>query len=378
MNNLHLSLTEFRNESRVLKEASSISTLELFDKVFVAALHADGLLERESFGEGVEAKRFKLKTRNLSKGLFAQAIKYLEYTFKVTHYYWKKDITMINIHALSLLPVGYFLKLLYGAKLIYDTHELETETNGAHGARKKIAKLVERLLIKHADYVFVVSENIASWYEREYKIMRPTVILNAPRYYELQQKNVFRESLGIRKEQVIVLYQGGLNKSRGVDTLLTVFSQRQDDSIVIVFMGNGEMEEQVKQLASINNKVFFHPMVPANYVLEYTISADIGIHMIRNTCLNHDYCMPNKLFEYAMAGLPVIVSDMKEMREMVEDYQMGLVVDASDEDMINQAIDKMVKTDLNKFKLNARKAAEENAWEVQEVKMLGVYQAMSF
>ena len=120
MNNLHLSLTEFRNESRVLKEASSISTLELFDKVFVAALHADGLLERESFGEGVEAKRFKLKTRNLSKGLFAQAIKYLEYTFKVTHYYWKKDITMINIHALSLLPVGYFLKLLYGAyDLIY-------------------------------------------------------------------------------------------------------------------------------------------------------------------------------------------------------------------------------------------------------------------
>ena len=62
-------------------------------------------------------------------------------------------------------------------------------------------------------------------------------------------------------------------------------------------------------------------------MLRYTISADVGIHAIKNSCLNHYYCMPNKLFEYAMAGLPVIVSNMKEMRDFVLLNQMGVVVE---------------------------------------------------
>ena len=112
----------------------------------MAALYADGLPEHECYGEGVEAKRFKLKTRSLRKDLFTQVFKYLEFSFRVGSYYRSKDIDMINIHALSLLPLGYILKILYGAKLIYDTHELETETNGSKGIRKKLSKWIFQLL----------------------------------------------------------------------------------------------------------------------------------------------------------------------------------------------------------------------------------------
>jgi glycosyltransferase involved in cell wall biosynthesis len=378
MNNLHISLTEFRNESRVLKEASSIASLGQFDKIFVAALYAEGLEEHECYGDGVEAKRFKLKTRSLSKGLFTQAIKYLEFVFKVELYYRKKEIGMINVHALALLPLGYFLKLIYGAKLIYDTHELETETNGLKGVRKTSAKWIERLLIGKADQVFVVSENIANWYAMAYNQPRPTVILNVPRLYTPLPSDQFREAFGIRSDQIIVLYQGGLSLGRGVDVLLSAFKQRTDDQVVIVFMGYGGLEAQIQQVANQTNNVFLHPAVPPNVVLDYTGAADIGISFVENTCLSYYYCMPNKLFEYAMAGLPVIVSDMKEMGEMVRKYQMGVVVKGGGAEAINTAIDGLSELDLVELKGNVQQAAKDNAWEVQEARMLGVYRAMNF
>jgi glycosyltransferase involved in cell wall biosynthesis len=377
MNNLHVSLTEFRNESRVLKEAHSIMSLGRFDNVFVAALYADGLPEHECYGEGVEAKRFKLKTRSLRKDLFTQVFKYLEFSFRVGSYYRSKDIDMINIHALSLLPLGYILKILYGAKLIYDTHELETETNGSKGIRKKLSKWIEHLLIKKVDCVFVVSDNIADWYAMAYNLPRPIVVLNAPKLYTPPRSDQFRYLFGIRDDQIIVLYQGGLSYGRGVELLLKAFQQRNNDRVVLVFMGSGELERNIQEASEQLDIVFYYPAVPSKYVLNYTVSADIGIHMIQNTCLNHYYCMPNKLFEYAMAGIPVIVSDMKEMREMVENYQMGLVVKGEGGVGINKAIDDLIELDLNKLKKNALKAAKDNSWEVQEVKMLNAYKSMS-
>ena len=80
--------------------------------------------------------------------------------------------------------------------------------------------------------------------------------------------------------------------------------------------------------------------------------------MIQNTCLNHYYCLPNKLFEYAMAGLPVIVSNMKEMRELVEKYDMGIVVIDDKIESMNNAIDKILQSDIKQMKQNARRCAD--------------------
>lgn len=373
MNNLHISLTEFRNESRVLKETSSILNHGIVTKIYIASLHADDLLEEQVYNESLVLNRFKLSSRKLSKNLFVQVIKYLEFLYRITVFYKNKDIKMVNIHSIALLPLGVLLKYLYGAKLVYDTHELETETNGSKGIRKKLAKFMERLLIKKADMVLAVSENIADWYVNEYNIKRPEVILNAPKLFEQKKTNYFRKNLGIKDDSVIVLYQGGLSKGRGVDLLLNAFKAREDDKVVIVFMGYGELEEEIRKVSSEKNNIFFHPAVSPDIVLEYTSSADIGISFIENTCLSYYYCLPNKLFEYAMAGLPVIISNMKEMRETLERYDMGIVVKDESIDAINSAIDKILESDIEKMKKNARKCAEENSWEKQEIKMINEY-----
>lgn len=373
MNNLHISLTEFRNESRVLKETDSILNHNIASKVYIASLHADDLEEEKIYKDNLILNRFKLSSRKLSKNLLVQVIKYFEFIYRVTLFYRKKDIKMINIHAIALLPLGILLKYLYKAKLVYDTHELETETNGSKGLRKKLAKFMEKSLIKKCDLIFVVSENIADWYAKEYGIQRPVVVKNAPRLIGSKKTNHFRENLGIKEDSIIVLYQGGLSKGRGVDLLLETFKKRDDDKVVIVFMGYGQLEEDIKISGKENNNIFFHHAVAPEIVLDYTSSADIGISFIENTCLSYYYCLPNKLFEYAMAGLPVIVSNMKEMRELVEKYDMGIVVIDDKIESMNNAIDKILQSDIKEMKQSARRCAEENSWEVQEVKMINEY-----
>ncbi|MBM3453882.1 MAG: glycosyltransferase family 4 protein [Bacteroidetes bacterium] len=373
MNNLHITFTEMRNESRILKETDSILNFNIASKVYIASLHADDLKEQFIYRDNLILNRFKLSSRKLSKKLFIQIIKYFEFIYRLTLFYRKKDIKLVNIHSIALLPLGVFLMYIFKAKLVYDTHELETETNGLKGYRQRFAKFMEKILIKRCDIVFVVSENIADWYAKEYRIGRPVVVKNAPRLFSSRKTNHFRENLGIKDKSIIALYQGGLTKGRGVEFLLETFKKRFDDNIVIVFMGYGQMEEDIKIASKEKHNIFFHPAAAPDVILDYTFSADIGIHLIQNTCLNHYFSLPNKFFEYSMAALPVVVSNMKELRDLVESYNMGVIVKEESVDSLNIAIDKILDSDIKQMKQNSRRCAEENSWEVQEIKMINEY-----
>ena len=376
MNNLHISLTSFTHSSRVMKEVNSLLAYKIVTKVYIAALHDYNLELERVFKNDLILRRFKLTTRNLGKNLLVQILKYFELMYRITFFYRNKDIKVINVHSIALLPIGVFLKYLFKAQLIYDAHELETEVNDLKGLRQRLAKFVEKTLIKKCDLIFVVSENIADWYSKVYDIQRPLVIKNVPRLTHIKKTNHFKENLRIRDDSIIVLYQGGLSKGRGVDLLLEAFKKRIDDKVVIVFMGYGQLEEQIKIVTKKRNNIFYHQAVAPEIVLEYTSSADLGIHMIQNTCLNHYFCLPNKLFEYAMAGLPVIISNMKEMRELVEFYDMGIIVEEESVNALNDAIDTILRSDLEQMKQNARRCAKENSWEVQELKMIKGYMSI--
>lgn len=171
--------------------------------------------------------------------------------------------------------------------------------------------------------ILVVSESIADWYKEEYKIDRPSVVLNAPNRRKLKSNNYFCQQLDIREDQIILLYQGGLALGRGVHLILDAFKARGDDKLVVVFMGYGLLEADIIAAAKQHKNIYFFPAVSPRIVLEYTSSADLGISLIENTCLSYYYCMPNKIFEYAMAGLPVLVSNMKDMSKLVTEKIWG-------------------------------------------------------
>lgn len=377
MHNLHISLTEFRNESRALKETQSLVNAGVFSSIHIAALWSEGLAEHETLKDRISLDRFKLASRQYKKNLFFQAVKYIEYCYQVFIKHRKNNIKVVNIHTLSLLPLGVILKHSYGATLVYDAHELETETHDLNGIRKILAKKLEKLLIRSVDLTIVVSEPIADWYQTTYGIRRPVVVLNTPPFIrQPEPSNYFREQFNIAPDQVLFLYQGGLTKGRGIELIIEAFKSRKDDKAVIIFLGYGQLEKHIILAQQNSNNIFFHPAVQSNQLLSYTVSADVGVHFIENTCLNHYYCLPNKLFEYTMVGLPVIVSNMQEMQQFVNQYALGIVAEEPTPEAINQAIDRLLAMDLSQLKNNARQAAIQHSWEVQEKKMLSAYRTL--
>lgn len=373
MNVLHINLNEFTNASRVIKQCRSIDSLNYIDKIYIAAIHGDELKRCEQIGENIFLKRFELWSRRLGKSAIWQILKYIEFSVRIILFYRKKQISIVNVHSVKSLPIGHLFKLLNGAKLVYDTHELETETDDLGGARKKVVKCVEHFYIGKVDHIFVVGQKIADWYADKYEIVRPTVVLNSPKLTRVSNSDYFKKKYNLRKDQKVFLYQGLIDSGRGIENLLAAFKARDTDNAVIVLMGYGFLTDLVIEASSTTRNIFFHKAVPPDELLDITASADVGLAIIPDSCLSYSYCMPNKLFEYVMTGIPVVSSNLEEMASFIKKYKIGWIVEEHSITAINIAIDTICEANLAAFKKYAHVAAVENSWEVQEIKMLRAY-----
>ena len=363
-------LNNFKNDSRVLKE--NISLQKAGYEVQVVALHEEPLAEFEEV-QNIPVHRVKLKTRGWSKQKLIQLIKYFEFIYKVVKQYKKSDI--IHCNDLNSLPIGVIIKKFFNkdVKIVYDAHEYETELNGLKGIQKKLVKWLERKLIKYADKVITVSDAIADEYVKLYDIKKPALVLNTPSYKEIEKKNIFRETLGIKETQTIFLYQGGLSKGRGIEILLEAFKTIDNENAVIVFMGYGPLENLIKETSKEYKNIYFHKAVSPDVLLDYTSSADFGFLFYENTCLNHYYCSPNKMFEYLMAEIPVIVSNLYEMKRLVEFNKIGTVAKENSPEGLKEAIEEAVKLDKEVLKTNIQKLKTIYNWEEQEKVLLEIY-----
>jgi glycosyltransferase involved in cell wall biosynthesis len=108
-------------------------------------------------------------------------------------------------------------------------------------------------------------------------------------------------------------------------------------------------------------------------VLEYTSSADFGIATIEDSCLSYRYCLPNKMFEYMMVGIPLVVSALPEMKQVVEVYKVGVVLEENSVEGVQQAISEAMKLDAETLKSNLDEAKKIYNWQEQEQVLLKVY-----
>ncbi|CUU68772.1 putative glycosyl transferase [Campylobacter hyointestinalis subsp. hyointestinalis] len=366
-------LNNFKNDSRVLKESVSLKNAGY--NVKVVALYEDLLSEFDNIN-GIDVHRIKLKSKNWSKNKLIQILKYMEFMYKVIKLYRKNDIFHCN--DLDTLPIGVIIKLFFNkkAKLVYDAHEFEINQKPFQSKLSiKLNYFLEKKLIKYTDTCFTVSQSIASEYNRLYRV-KPVILFNAPNFKEPIKTDKFRENLPIKKDSIILLYQGGLMRGRGLELWIEAFKRRKDDKVVMVFMGYGELEEDIKKAVKSTSNIFYHPAVSPDVVLDYTAATAAAVSYIYNSCLNYYYCMPNKLFEYTMVGLPVIVSNLKDMGYVVKKYKLGVVVNNDTIDAINLAIDELLGMDMANLRCNALKFAKEYCWENQEIKMLNEYKKL--
>jgi len=360
-----------KNESRILKEVQSIKKLNLFTEIILLGIYDKNLPLSWSVDDTVKVKLIKTYGDN-------KIFKYLFLYMALLKLMIVKKTKQLNIHNVELLPFAYIAKKIFNSRVIYDTHELETERNSLGGKRQRLYRKIEKRFIGYCDRVIVVGDAIAEFYKKLYpKLSKPAVLLNTPYYNCLEQKrDIFREKFNISIDKTIFLYQGSLAKGRNIEMILEIFSKREKDDAVVVFMGYGEFEGLVKSEADESHNIYFHEAVSPAVLQNYTASADFGISMIEDSCLSYHYCLPNKMFEYLMAEVPVIVSNLPEMKKLVEDNGVGIVAKENSKDGLERAIEKALLFDKKQIVKKIKKIKKEYNWEEQEKVLIELYREL--
>lgn len=369
MINIHLYPSAFLNESRILREAGSLSQLALFERIDLVGVGEEGLAPVEKLQDNISIVRLGQRRGN---GLAGKLARTASWSRAIYRFYGTEELGCVNCHSVATLPLGVMLKHRTKAKLVYDAHELETETNSLSGVRKLLTRQVERRLIGQADHCIFVGSAIEQWYVREYGLHNTTVLYNCPSRRQVNPSDRFRTAYSIAPDTPIFLYQGYIGEGRGIRILVEAFSALAERAALVV-MGYGPLADWVAREAQHRPGIHYHPAVAPESLLDYTAAADYGLSVIEPTSLSYEYCMPNKLFEYVMAGKPVLVSPTREQSEFVRSHGIGEVASDISPAAIREAVLSLLARDPQALQAALARTADEYCWEGQEKTLEAVY-----
>lgn len=296
-----------------------------------------------------------------------------------------------HAHDVSALPACFLAACLRRKPLIYEAHEMplfERSVAEMSRGRRWLHRLLGVLLayiIPRCAGVITVSPPIVEEIRSRYGVPDVALIRSVPPYRAVPKSERLRERLHLRSEVRIALYQGYVQPNRGLDRLVRA-AAFLDNDIVIVIMGanRGTTQAQLEALIAsegVGDRVKMLPPVPYADLLDWTASADIGLNVASpDYSLNVRYFLPNKLFEYLMAGLPVLTSPLEAMVAIVEKYDVGQVLPSLVPAEIGAALNRMLAdaTGLARQRSNALQAVrDELNWEKESACLLQLYQSIS-
>ena len=226
-------------------------------------------------------------------------------------------------------------------KIIYDAHEYIPGVPVVAPRRVAAYSDLEREFIRDTDRVITVSEPLARWLQRDHKLAAlPDVVLNAPVEPPADAEVTgVRELLGLSEDVPLLVYGGGVNRARGVGTVVEALPQLPDVHLAIVARANSVTAELLARAVElgVSDRVHLAPFVSAEVVPLYLRSASIGLSPLLHAP-NHDIAVTNKFCEYIAAGLPIITSDTPAQADLVNELDLGAVYPAGDVDGLARAI----------------------------------------
>lgn len=289
---------------------------------------------------------------------------YTEYNIRLFFLLLFNRGNLILANDLDTLPSAFFASKLKGKPLIYDSHEYYTEAPELidHRKIKRFWQRLEKYMIPKVNAAYTVCHSIADVYSQLYHIPF-RVVRNVP-----HSANSKLTGVDIPAKKPFIIYQGVLNVGRGLEETIRAMQFLPEASLLIA--GSGSIEKELRTLAEtlpVKN-IFFSGRILFDELRLITPHASLGISLEKDLGLNYHFALPNKLFDYIQAEIPVVVSNLPEMKRVVNEYNIGLIASSHNAEKLAETLRKaLFDESLRKPWLqNLKTAAAELTWENEE------------
>lgn len=287
---------------------------------------------------------------------------------------------IIHAHDFETLPAALRAAKRCGARVIYDMHELEEGRHPGPGPLLKRWKMwIEARAHRQIAAAITTSPSYAAHKASLYTIPEPTVVMNGPRIGAATGPTL-RERCGLGPETPLAAYIGLVSPGRGIEILLTALTQVPGMHLAILGTIRPELEPAISAARSaLRGRLHVLAPVPHGDVVSHIESADLGVCTIPGTCLSYELCLPNKLLEMSLAGLPLLVAGTTELSRFVAQNSNGRTVDATDPAAVASGL-MAVYAARTTLRPDAERLAHLRArygWERQAARLVDVYDAVT-
>jgi glycosyltransferase involved in cell wall biosynthesis len=327
----------------------------------------------------IVGRRFAQSTPLLTRAYFTRRFKlwfnksvlfYANYNLRLLLYLLKVPVDIIVSNDLDTLPACWLAAKIRKKVLVFDSHELFTEIPELlhRPLVKNIWRIHERLLLPGIDLGYTVSKPIRDYYHTKYK-KEFELIRNVSLFrFDIEYKEDYQET--------IILYQGSVNIGRGLELMIKALPNISNSKLWII--GQGDILNKLKKLVvelKLETRVVFFGRIRLDELWKYTIKAHIGISLEEDLGLNYRYALPNKIFDYIQARIPVIVSDLPEMQKLVEKYQVGKVLRSRSPEALAELVNdiRADKDNQDNLRQKLELAARELCWQREEEILIKLY-----
>ena len=278
----------------------------------------------------------------------------------------KKDILLSN--DLDTLLPNYLISLLQQKSIVYDSHELFPEIPElVHKPLiKKCWSTLEAWILPKLKNTYTVCNSIANYYNKKYNTEFKT-ILNLPNKKELEFGEFTFKTAGKK----IIIYQGAVNIGRGLELIIETMEFLNNCALVVI--GNGDIYKDLLKKVEhkkLNHKIHFLGKISPDELHKLTPLAHLGLSIEEDLGLNYRFALPNKIFDYIQAEVPILVSNLPEMKMISINYNVGEIVKDRKPIELAKQIEELIEKD---FSINLNKAKKELIWEKQEEKLISIF-----
>ena len=302
---------------------------------------------------------------------------YAEYNIRLFFFLLFHRANLLLSNDLDTILPNYFISKLKGCKMLFDSHEYFTETPELVGRPKvqKVWKKIEGFVVPKLDEMITVCDSIADLFREKYGV-KCHVIRNIPLRKALPPKGD-KSALGLPTDKHLLILQGsGINIQRGAEELVQAMQHLDDCFLMII--GGGDVLPILKQMVEqlqITDRVRFFPRMPYQQMMAYTQLAELGFCLDKDTNLNYRFSLPNKLFDFIHASVPIVASHLTEIEKIIRQYDLGLFIENHEPETIATTIREGLSDEARRelWKQNLSVAARELCWENEEQKLLEIY-----